>query len=68
MTFLQHMSDDQVALIGCFVAIVVSFGVMTLTLTVREAIGGERVLDKTGPTTLDISAQKAAPERHRTAA
>jgi hypothetical protein len=37
MALLDSLTDDQLALIGCFAALVVSFGIMSLTWTVRQA-------------------------------
>jgi hypothetical protein len=38
MALLEFLTDDQIALIGCAVALAVSFALMSLTWTVREAV------------------------------
>ena len=42
MSFLEYLSDDQIALIGCGLALVASFGLMSLTYTVRQAVQPQR--------------------------
>jgi hypothetical protein len=38
MNLLDALTDDQIALLGCFGALAVSFGIMSLTWTVRQAV------------------------------
>jgi hypothetical protein len=38
MEWLNALSDDQIALIGCVIALAGSFAVMSLTWTVRQSL------------------------------
>ncbi|MEZ6057756.1 MAG: hypothetical protein R3C01_13740 [Planctomycetaceae bacterium] len=68
MALLQNMSDDQIALMGCFLAIIVSFGIMSFTLTIRQAVGGSQSIEKTNRSTIEVKGPQSIPERRRTAA
>ncbi len=43
MSFVESLTDDQLALLGCGLALVGAFTIMSLTWTVRQAVTGETV-------------------------
>ncbi len=67
MSFLEYLSDDQIALIGCGLALVASFGLMSITFSLKQAIkpqsgpkpaGSQHMVSQTRST--DLQNRKAA--------
>ena len=54
MSLLQQLSDNQIALFGCFLAILASFGVMSLTFTVRQMAVGEQSKEKSATPAIPV--------------
>lgn len=42
MPLLEALTDDQIALIGCFASLAVAFGIMSLTWTVRTSVSSAK--------------------------
>jgi len=48
MAYLQNLSDDQIAILGCCGALAISFGVMTISFHIGRLVRGEKSSDRTG--------------------
>ncbi len=67
MNLLQGASDDQVALIGCLVALVSSAGLMYLSFFVGPAARKQKREMDAGPTVKQMPMRPAVESRERAA-
>ncbi|QDU38314.1 hypothetical protein Mal4_26410 [Maioricimonas rarisocia] len=48
MAFLQNLSDDQIAILGCCGALAVSFGLMMVSYHFGRIVRGEHATERVG--------------------
>jgi len=66
MSLLQALTDDQIAILGCGLALAAAFGVMALTGTVRESLDRQKQSHRSAPSR-ERSTPVAEPSRRRAA-
>ncbi|MFG0332942.1 MAG: hypothetical protein ACF8TS_06220 [Maioricimonas sp. JB049] len=69
MAFLQNLSDDQIAILGCCGALAVSFGLMMVSVYFRRIVGSEQATTAVSNTqAVGADHSSVAPQEGRRAA